>query len=220
MSKIPVNSSIGIAGCDIQLSDSVRNLRVIIGSRLSFDEHVSSVCRSCYFHKKAFRQILHSLTIDTSEKIARSIVMSRLDYCNSVLYGTSKSNLKKLKRIQNSLDRLVHILPSRSSCQPLLKELSWLSFEKRLNFKIALLTFKCRNGCAPKYLSDLITNYVPVRSLRSSDSMLLTVNRLRTETARRSFSAAVLEVWNKLPIELRQTISSFKSKLKTILFYS
>ena len=110
--------------------------------------------------------------------------MSRLDYCNSVLYGTSKSNLKKLQHIQNLLVRLVYILPSRSSCQPLLKELSWLPIEKHINFKIALLAFKYRNACAPKYLSDLITNYVPVRSLRSSDSILLTVNRLRTQTAR------------------------------------
>ena len=54
-SKIPVNSSIRVAGYDIQLSDSVRNLGVVIDSRLSFDEHVSSVCRSCYFHMKAFR---------------------------------------------------------------------------------------------------------------------------------------------------------------------
>ena len=97
--------------------------------------------------------------------------MSRLDYCNSVLYGTSKSNLKRLQHIQNSLVRLVYTLPSRSSCQPLLQELSWLPIEKRINFKIALLTFKCRNGCAPKCLSDLVTNYVPSRSLRSSDSI-------------------------------------------------
>ena len=118
--------------------DSVRNLGVVIDSRLSFDEHVSSLCRSCYFHMKAFRQIRHSLTIDTSKTIARSIVMSILDYCNSVLYGTSKSTLKRLQHIQNSLVRLVYTLPSRSSCQPLLKELSWLPIEKRINFKIAL----------------------------------------------------------------------------------
>ena len=149
-SKILVNSLIPVAGCDIQLSNSVRNLNC----QLSFDENVSSVCRSCYFHMKTFRQIRHSLTIDTSKTIARSIMMSRLDYCNSVLYGTSKSNLKKLQHIQNSLVRLVYILPSRSSCQPLLKELSWLPIEKRIYFKIDLLTFKCRNGCEIPVRSD------------------------------------------------------------------
>ena len=48
--KLPANSTIQIAGCDIKLSDAVRNLGIVIDNRLSFDEHVSNVCRSCYYH--------------------------------------------------------------------------------------------------------------------------------------------------------------------------
>jgi hypothetical protein len=118
--KLPANSTIQIAGCDIKLSDAVRNLGIVIDNRLSFDEHVSNVCRSCYYHMKALRHIKHSLTIETSTTIARSIVISRLDYCNSILYGTTKQNLRKLQNIQNSLVRIVYKLPAKSSTKPLL----------------------------------------------------------------------------------------------------
>ena len=140
------------------LSDSVRNLGVIIDDRMSFDKHVSSVCQSCHYHMKALRQIRHSLSFETASAVARSIVISRLDYCNSVLYGTSRKNLKKLQNIQNSLARIVHSLHARSTTQPLLKALHWLSVEKRIIYKIGLLTFKCRNNLAPKYLCDLVSN--------------------------------------------------------------
>ena len=218
--KLPADTLIRIAECDIVLSDSVRNLGVIIDNRLSFDKHVTSVCQSCYYHMKAFRHIRHSLSFETSSTIARSIVLSRLDFCNSVLYGTSKKNLKKLQNIQNSLVRIIYSFPARSTTQPLLKALHWLPIEKRIIYKIGLLTFKCRNILAPKYLCELVMNYVPIRSLRSSNTQTLNVPWRKTETAGRPFSAAAPRVWDDLPIELRQTISmtSFKSKLKSFLF--
>ena len=91
------------------------------------------------------------LSFETSSTIARSIVLSRLDYCNSVLYGTYKKNLKKLQNIQNSMVRIIYSLPARSTTQPLLKALHWLPIEKRIIYKIGLLTFKCRNNLAPTY---------------------------------------------------------------------
>ena len=175
-----------------------------------------------YYYMKALRHIRHSLMIETSTTIARSIVISRLDYCNSILYGTTKKNLRKLQNIQNSLVRIVYKLPAKSSTKPLLDRLHWLPVEKRIIYKIGLLTFKCRNVSAPGYLSDMISSYVPVRSLRSSDSLSLRVPRFKTVTAGRSFSAAAPFVWNYLPLELRQTVSlsNFKTKLKTFLFSS
>ena len=129
---------------------------VIIDSRLSFHKHASSVCQSCYYDMKAFRHIQHSLSFETSSTVARSIVLSRFDYCNSVLYGTSKTNFKKLQNVQNSFSRIVHSLPARSTTQPTLKALHWLPVKKLIIYKIGLLTFKCRNNLAPKYLCELV----------------------------------------------------------------
>ena len=121
--KLPADTSIRIAECDVVLSDSVRNLGVIIDNRLSFDKHVTSVCQSCCYHMKAFRHIRHCLSFETSSTIARSIVLSRIDYCNSVLYGTSKKNHKKLQHIQNSLVTIIYSLPARSTTQPFVESI-------------------------------------------------------------------------------------------------
>ena len=89
-----------------------------------------------------------------------------------------------------------------------------------IKYKIALLTFKCRNNLAPDYLSKLMKSYVPIRPLRSSGADLMVVKRVNTELARSSFSSASFEVWNSLPPSIRslESITMFKRQLKTFLF--
>ena len=65
------------------------------------DRHVSSVVSSCNFHTRALRHILPRLTLDAAKSVAVSIIGARLDYCNSLLYGTSQRNLDRLQRVQN-----------------------------------------------------------------------------------------------------------------------
>ena len=79
---------------------------------------------------------------DVAKTLASSIVSSRLDCCNGVLYGTPNSTTQKLHKVQNCLARVV--LQQRKSChaQPLLKSLHWLSVTQRINFKLATLAFK------------------------------------------------------------------------------
>ena len=80
--------------------DMIRLRSCKIYDRLSFDEHVSNVCRSSYYHMKALRHIRHSSLNENSTTIAESIVISKLDYCNSILYGTSKKNLREMQNIR------------------------------------------------------------------------------------------------------------------------
>ena len=63
---------------------------------MSFDKQVSETCKACYFHIRALRHIRASLTTEASKTIAAAIVGSRLDFCNSLLAGTSVSNLTRL----------------------------------------------------------------------------------------------------------------------------
>ena len=199
--------TIDLGDVQIQPSNSVKSLGVTIDSTLSFDAHVDNVCKAAYFHIRALRHV--RIPESVALTIASSMVGARLDYCNAVLYGTSKSNIQKLQRVQNSLARIVTGTRRSDRITPVLARLHWLKIADHINYKVALLTFKVVTSQKPNYLFDLIRFNIPVRQLRSSDRQ----NRLytgasKTVFASRAFCYAAPTVWNRLPFELTDDLSS------------
>ena len=163
------------------------------------------------------------LTLDTAKTIAASIVGSRLDYCNGVLYGVSQSNIDRLQRVQNVLARAVVQAPSTISSMDIRRELHWLPVYYRINYKLSLLTWKALHTAEPPYLSELISPYAPTRTLRSVNTGLLVLpTGVTSHFASRSFSVYSPSVWNSLPAHVRSidNLSTFKPHLKSYLFQS
>ena len=212
-------ASVNVAGSQVSISDTITTLGVKLDSQLTFNSHISSVSKSCYYHIRSLRHIRNSLTDDMAKSIAVSLISSRLDYANSLLYGVSQANTSKLQRVQNSLARLV-TQNSYSSSSDALYNLHWLPITRRIEFKIATLTYKTINSGSPSYLASLIQPYQPPRSLRSSDLHLLATPRTRTVLGSRAFRVAAPTVWNSIQVHVRQapSIDSFKRQLKTHLF--
>ena len=96
------------------------------------------------------------LSYDNRKAIVQAIIMSRLDYCNGLLYGTPAVHLGKLQRLQNAAARLVCTVSRYDPITPSLINLHWLPVTHRIEFKIAMLVHKCIYGVAPQYLLDLI----------------------------------------------------------------
>lgn len=151
-----------------------------------------------------------------------AFVLSRLDYCNALLAGLSEEKINRLQRIQNHAARLVLRKSKREHVTPLLRTLHWLPVRARIDYKLASLCYKCLHcDTMPPYLADLITSYVPQRSLRSQSALLLTVPSVSLKSfGERSFAFTGPKTWNSLPLEIRKstTLTTFKSKLKTYLF--
>ena len=104
---------------------------------------------------------------------------------------------------------------------PILYELHWLCIENRVAFKILLTAYKVRHGIAPKYICDLLSDYLPERNLRSASQLLFKPGpRTKTRYGDRAFAVAAPRLWNNLPLDIRRatTMWSFKRKLKTHLF--
>src|SRR5271156_4079940 len=147
--------------------------------------------------------------------------MIRLDYCNSLLHGISKSLSDKLQRVLNTAARIVTRTKITSHITPVLKFLHWLPVVQRCAFKTALLTFKVIHGLAPSYLCELISYRSTTRDLRSINNVLLDVPKSTSCIGSRAFIFSVPKLWNSLPQDVRTncvSLSIFKTKLKTYLF--
>ena len=188
---------------------------------MSMAKNVSRVCQMAYCQLRSIARIRRSITTTACRTIVHALVMSRLDYCNAVLYGLPDAQLQKLQLVQNAAARLVTGTHRREHITPVLFALHWLPIRQRIQFKLLLLVYRCIHHLAPAYLMDLVVPYVPARSLRSAEQNLLTIKRYNLERfGRRSLSVAGPSLWNALPSAIRNSIylSAFRSSLKTHLF--
>ena len=209
-----------ISDARIQPSSIIKSLGVTLDQQLTFDQQVDKVCKACYFHIRALRHVQTSLPDDVTKTVACSIVNSRLDYCNSLLSGTSVSNLAKLQRVQNTLARVVLRRGKYDHISSALAELHWLPVKQRITFKLCTLAFNIKRTNQPSYLRQLLIDYEPPRCLRSSTQGFLRVDCSRSVIGSRAFKHSATNAWNSLPDSIR-TINNFidfKTKLKTHLF--
>jgi len=121
------------------------------------NNHNSNVCRSSYFHIRALRHIRQALTDDMAKTVAASLIHTRIDYTNSLIYGST--NIKKLQRVQTSLARVVLPNLSQQLATALISELHWLPVNFRITFKLACFTYKLLTTGQLAYLCMLLHPY-------------------------------------------------------------
>ena len=169
--------------------------------------HILNTCAAfCSVSCAELEKIRSFLSTDAANKLAVSLILSRSDYCYSLLAGLPDNKLNKLQRIQNHAARLVLRMSRHASATALLRTLHWLPVKARIQYKIACLCFQCiYQNSMPPYISDLLQPYCPSRTLRSLDTSLLTVPLFSLETfGKRSFSGFGPTVWNSLPLPFRK----------------
>ena len=152
--------------------------------------------------------------------------MSRIDYCTSLLFGSTHDVTSNLQRIQNYASRVILRLPKSSSLTIHIKSLHWLPDKVRSTYKTACLFYHCHRSTAPSYVTGMLHRKpLHTRNTRSRSYTMPLLNRPSHSKARlgdRSFSFASSSVWNSIPDDVRcaPSLSSSKSRLKTYLFRS
>ena len=113
----------------------------IFDSCLNMESHVNTICKRAYFHIHNISLIRRYLDVKTTSALIQAFVTSRMDYCNSLLYGTSQKVLDKLQRVQNTAARVVSRRRKHDHITPVLQSLHWLPVKYRIEYKIILLVF-------------------------------------------------------------------------------
>jgi len=89
--------------------------------------------------------------------LVTSLVPSRMDYGNTTLAGIPQHLLRRLQSVMNAVVRLIYSLSRFDQITPHLRLLHWLKANDRIDFKLAVLVFKCVHASAPPYLADEIS---------------------------------------------------------------
>ncbi len=224
ISNLPSDVVLTLEGNVIKPSTSVRNLGIIFDSHMSMTPHINSLISSLNFHLRNIRRISRFLDLETKHMVVRSLILSRLDYGNALLYGAKAKDLDRLQSLQNKAAKLIFSADRRSSPSPLLDNLHWLPVRERIQFKLCMYVYKCLHDCAPDYLSAFISyksrpQTGPV-TRSAKDTSILNVHIGRTRTGDKSFSVSAPMLWNRLPKNIREACSLpvFKKLLKSYLY--
>lgn len=209
-------------------STSVKALGVVFSSDLSMDRQIASISKAANFNFYHLGKIRSCLTTEAAKILVHSLVISHLDYANSLLAELPKKKLKPLQSIQDSAARLIY--RGTFSTEESKFRLHWLPIYYRIRFKVLLLIFDCLQGTAPVYLQHCVHLHVPGRSgiRRTARSLEVSPSRRKERRRKRSipqkpayqkraFTNFAPQIWNILPPAIRSTTDrrEFKNLLKT-----
>ena len=199
-------TSITISNTQIPFKQSVKNLGFTLDCHLTMNAHVSNIARTCYFELRRLASIRRILTSTATATLVSAFVLSRIYYCNSLLFGSTHDVTSHLQRIQNYAARVILRLPMSSSITIHLKSLHWLPVKVRSTYKITCLCYHCHSSTASSYVTDMLQKKpLHTRNTRSNSYTMPLLNRPAHSKATlgdRSFSFAS-SVWNSIPNDVR-----------------
>ncbi len=121
--------------CWTVTSSTVKNLGVILDSKLSYKNHISHVTKPAFFHFRNIAKLWNMLSVSDAEKLVNAFMTSTLDYCNAMLGGCPASSINKLQIVQNAAARVFTRSRKYDHITPMLQSPHWLPIKFRISYK-------------------------------------------------------------------------------------
>ena len=206
--------------------DSWKSLGVKFDKSLNMERQIS-VKKKCSWTMMNLRTIGRYLDESIKLMMVKQLVISKIDYCNSLYMNLPKTRLKKLKSILNGAVRFIYNIQDRTTdLVPFYKKSHILPIDQKKMFKVCLLTHKTVHGKASCYLKELVETEVAsdtcnTRSKIPGDNFKLKISRTaKMKVFARRFSNYAPVAWNSLPLVIRciNNTDCFKRMLKNHLY--
>ena len=195
--SLPMPDSLTVGTSNVVFSQSVKTLGVMLDTHLTMKNRVINLVRTANFELRRINSIRHYLSVEATQKLVLAFVMSRLDYCNSLLYGCPQYLLSRLQKVKNSAALFILKVSKTDHITPHWQTLHWLPVNATIQYNICPPCFNVINSSGPQYFADLFKIYAPFRQLRSSaDTCTLCIASVHTKGYGRraiSHSASTLE---------------------------
>ena len=163
------------------MSTKAENLGILFDPSLTFPTHITATCKSANYESYCLRRIKCYLSKDTLKTAVYALILSKLDYCNSLLVGLPNAEIMKFQHIINSATHLVSGSKKIEHMMPVLIGLHWLPVKQHVLLKLLCLTYNALHQLAPEYIIDLLKSYSPARSVQSMGQDLLCIPYAHTK---------------------------------------
>ena len=151
---------ISVCGENVPRSDFIGLLGAWIDKNLNMKQHIMVKCKTAMWNVQK-KHIMKHLTQEAAQLLPSSIVMSHLDYANSLLYGLPKCNLDHMQQVQNIIGKIVINVSKYCSSTEMLKTLHWLPINCRIEYKLLTLVHNCLGQISTKLLDKSLKKEGP-----------------------------------------------------------
>ena len=210
--------SIRIGNTTVLPVDYVCNLGFFLDRLLKNSNQVNRLTAGLFNQLRNISRIWPRITYQSAQTIVQALILSKLNYCNSLLVGTANTHLDKLQLILNMACRVIFNLHKYDHVSNQLKSLHWLKVHERIVYKIACLVYNCMHGLAPQYLIYLLPSNPSKWILRSKSSASICLPRIcrTSQVHQSSFQSIGPRIWASLPETAQRSgsINEFRASLK------
>ena len=142
--------SMELYGTEIVHSSSVQNLGYQMNSKFKNNGHVKKICSISFLYLWNIINVWHLMDKMMAEVVIQALVLSRMDYCNSLLMGSAEYQIDRFQRIDNMACRVICRVRKFDSISYHLKDLHWFHMSEHIIYKICILMFKSYRHITPK----------------------------------------------------------------------
>ena len=204
----------------IEQVENQKVLGIYIDHNLSWKSQINYLCNKLKSKITLLSKINNYLTMDMKKLYFNAYILSNMDYCCVIWSRCNKSSISKISILQKRCAKIILRKPIRTPSLSLFREMEWLSFENRCKYHTAILVHKCLQGHTPSYLQAIV-HFANNKSytLRSTTNKDISHVKTNTKFGTKSFSYAAMEIWNAIPIYVRNivSLSGFKQTYRNYL---
>jgi len=115
----------------LPVADKIKAFGVVLDRRLAFGKHWR-----CHDLVITMHRLFTTSSTDDGSGTDTDLILTRLNYCNSVMYGALVSSIER----QNNAASIILQASRQSHALPLLHKLHWLPVQHRIDYKLSVLT--------------------------------------------------------------------------------
>ena len=204
----------------LKVSTSITFLGVKLSENQKLTTFITEKVRKCNFILRNIAHLSDCLPFRSKVTLVTNLILSSLDYSNSLLACATDKDIRPLKLILNRAVRFIFKIRWRDHITEYLYKLHFLPIKYRIKFKLSLMAFKIFNNMSPVYLCEEFRNFEPSTTISLRVGSGRDTYMFDESTSQNSIKNKLITEWNKLPYVLRtvESLTTFKSKLKTFYF--